>query len=264
MRRRFANLSHSLPKFKITMKMHKQSQSKAGRPISCEQNSILARLSSVVASALNALRPRFQQSFQRTLHRSRIYVDPGFTGPPVTLDGKNGLPTRLRTINRQITKNFPDHSADLMSTFDLSECYSKLDQKEIVRVLSCMITLAFKNRKLLAVDPSQKSGRWLNSFNERLPFEHLFTSADLKADVEFLTTNAYVEWLGGAQKQTNGIPMGLGISPCLCDYYLLYWELEQCKSIATQIRDLIPDALFRLPTLLTMSRFQDDILTRKN
>ena len=89
-----------------------------------------------------------------------------------------------------------------------------------------MITKAFKNNKFLAIDPTQHSGRWVTNRNERLPFELLFTSTELKADVEFLTSNAYVEWLNGARKQTKGIPMGLGISPCLCDYYLLYWELE--------------------------------------
>ena len=100
MRRRSTSLTLSLPKFKIMMKMHKNSWSKAGRPISCELNSILARLSAVVTSALHALRPSFQHAFQRTLRRIRIYVDPGFSGPPVALDGNNGLPTRLRTINR--------------------------------------------------------------------------------------------------------------------------------------------------------------------
>ena len=113
--------------------------------------------------------------FQRSLRRVRIYVDPGFTGPPVTLDGKNGLPGRLRTINRWITQNFRDHPGDDMETYDLSECYSNLDQNEIVRILSCMLTKAFDKRKLLAVDPTQSSGRWLDSRDERLPFETLFT-----------------------------------------------------------------------------------------
>ena len=80
-----------------------------------------------------------------------------------------------------------------MATFDLSECYSKLDQKEIIRILSCMITKAFENRKILAIDPTQHSGRWVSDRNERLPFELLFTSTELKADVNFLTSNAYVE-----------------------------------------------------------------------
>ena len=46
-----------------------------------------------------------------------------------------------------------------METFDLSECYSKLDHLEIVRVLSIMITKAFGKRKYLAVDTHQRSGR---------------------------------------------------------------------------------------------------------
>ena len=96
----------------------------------------MARLSSVVATALNALRPRFQRIFQRTLHRIRVHADPGFSGPPVHLDGTNGLPAKLRTINRWIATNFQDHPGDPMATFDLSECYSKLDQKEIIRKLS--------------------------------------------------------------------------------------------------------------------------------
>ena len=85
-----------------------------------------------------------------------------------------------------------------------------------------MITTAFKGKKILAIDPTQQSGRWVSNRNERLPFELLFTSTELKADMEFLTSNAYIEWLNGAWKQTKEIPMGLGISPCLCDYYLLY------------------------------------------
>ena len=80
-----------------------------------------------------------------------------------------------------------------METFDLSECYSKLDQLEIVRVLSIMITKAFGKRKYLAVDTQQRSGRELTTRDDRLPFELVFTAADLKSDVEFLTTNAYVE-----------------------------------------------------------------------
>ena len=100
MRRRRVSLKLSLPKFKLIMKMHKKSWLKAGRPISCERNSVLARLTPVIAAALNALRPSFQQMFQRSLRRVRIYVESGFTGPPITLDGKNGLPNRLRTINR--------------------------------------------------------------------------------------------------------------------------------------------------------------------
>ena len=74
-----------------------------------------------------------------------------------------------------------------METFDLSKCYSKLDQNKIVRIC-CMLSKAFNIRELLVVDPSQSSGRWLNSRDERLPFEIVFTLAELKADVEFLTT----------------------------------------------------------------------------
>ena len=54
--------------------------------------------------------------------------------------------------------------------------------------------------------------------------------------------------------------MGLGISPLLCDHYLLYYELEWCQSICTKIRDLVPGALFLLPALLTMTRYLDDIM----
>ena len=86
----------------------------------------------------------------------------------------------------------------MMETFDLSECYSNLDQQEIVKVLTQMIAMAFLNKKLLAVLPFENTSRWIDSPDESLPRETLFTEQDLCADVHFLTTNAYIEWLGKA------------------------------------------------------------------
>ena len=46
-----------------------------------------------------------------------------------------------------------------METYDLSECYSKLDQSEIVKILALMIKTAFTGKKYLAVKPYDKSSR---------------------------------------------------------------------------------------------------------
>ena len=54
--------------------------------------------------------------------------------------------------------------------------------------------------------------------------------------------------------------MGLRISPFLCDYYLLFWELKQCKAISRQIRHDVPGAISFLPNLLSTLRYLDDIL----
>ena len=102
-----------------------------------------------MATALNASRTRFQRIFQRTLHRILVYVDTGFSGAPVLLKGTNAppAPARHRTTNSQIGKNFQDHPGGPIATFDLSGCYPKLDQKEIIHILSWMITKAFETKK---------------------------------------------------------------------------------------------------------------------
>ena len=162
-------------------------------------------------------------------------------------------------MNRWITKNYPEHNGTIMETFDLSECYSKLDQKEILKVLSQMIAMAFLGKKVLAVVPSENTGRWIDSHDEALPRETLFTEHELRTDVHFLTKNAYIEWLGKAWKQVKGIPMGLGISPFLCDYYLLFWELKWCELKCLDIRNLTPGAQAIIPTLISTTRYLDDI-----
>ena len=53
--------------------------------------------------------------------------------------------------------------------------------------------------------------------------------------------------------------MGLGISPFLCDYYLLFWELKWCEEQCMKIRDGDPEALALLPTILTTCRYMDDM-----
>ena len=77
----------------------------------------------------------------------------------MTLDGPAGVLRRIRAINRYITKNYHDQEGGPMETFDLSECYSKLDQKEIVCILSRMITSAFQRKGYLAISPYEKTGR---------------------------------------------------------------------------------------------------------
>ena len=54
--------------------------------------------------------------------------------------------------------------------------------------------------------------------------------------------------------------MGLGISPFLCDYYLLYWELKWCAKVCRNIRSLQLGARTSIPTLLNYARYLDDIL----
>ena len=114
-------------------------------------------------------------------------------GPPVTLDGVNGIINRIQAINRYITKNLPDHEASPMESFDLSECYSKLDQDDIKRILARMIAIAFIGKRFLAVIPSEKSGRWIEDEEESTPFEIIYTATDLREDVFFLISNAYIE-----------------------------------------------------------------------
>ena len=80
-----------------------------------------------------------------------------------------------------------------METFDLSECYSKLDPVELIRLIDRMISIAYVGKRILAVIPYEKTGRWINSELERLPREILFIAETLKKDVRFLTTNAYIE-----------------------------------------------------------------------
>ena len=60
---------------------------------------------------------------------------------------------RIRAVNRYITQNLRDNSATIMETFDLSECYSKLDQEEISRILARMISIAFQKKRCIAVNP---------------------------------------------------------------------------------------------------------------
>ena len=80
-----------------------------------------------------------------------------------------------------------------METHDLSECYSKLDQSELVRILSRMIKMAFVGKKYLAVSPFDKTSRWIDSCDESLSREKVFTADCLCEVVNFLTTNAYIE-----------------------------------------------------------------------
>ena len=117
-----------------------------------------------------------------------------------------------------------------METFDLSECYSKLDQKELLRVVSDMIDMAFQGKNYLAVSLYEQTGRQVSVPGDRSFRETIYSADALKKDVQFLTTNAYIEQLGSVWKQVKGIPMGLGISPFLCDYFLLHWELIWCKT----------------------------------
>ena len=120
-----------------------------------------------------------------------------------------------------------------------------------MKVRSRMITIAFIGKKLLAVNPYEKTGRWFDSREDALPSEILFSKQDLREDVSFLTTNAYIEWLGKAWKQVKGIPMGLSISPFLCNYYLPRWELKWCEAKCRDIRNLIPGAQAIIPTLIS-------------
>ena len=183
----------ALPQFKIIVKMHKTSYKKAGRPISSEKGSILQKLTKTVSAALLALRPSFQRRYQQILRSARIHVEEAFSGPLVTLDGEYGLIRRIRATNRWIDKNYHEHEGLEMETYDLSECYSKLDQEELLQVIAQMINLAFVGKRLLAVIPFEKTGRWLNSESEKLPREKLFTASMLHEDVKFLTTHAYIE-----------------------------------------------------------------------
>ena len=93
------------------------------------------------------------------IRRNRIYIETALNGPPISLDGINGVVPRLQAINRWITKYYPDNTGVDMETFDLSECYSKLDQKEIIRVLTRMISSAFAGRRFLAVNPCINTNR---------------------------------------------------------------------------------------------------------
>ena len=138
--------------------MHKSTWWKAGRPITSETGSILKRLTKIVSSALNALRPSFQRRWLQTLRQAKIYVTEALNGPPVTLDGQNGIIRRVRAINRYISKNYYEHPWIPMETIDLSECFCTLDQKEIVRVLSRM-NMAIVGKKYLAILPREKTGR---------------------------------------------------------------------------------------------------------
>ena len=92
--------SDSLSQFKLIIKMHKSTWRKAGRPITSETGSILQRLTKIVFSALHALRPTFQRGWLETLRQAKIYVTEALNGPPVTLDGQDGIIRRVRTINR--------------------------------------------------------------------------------------------------------------------------------------------------------------------
>ena len=89
-----------------------------------------------------------------------------------------------------------------METFDLSECYTKLDQKELLHTMSRMINRAFTGHPILAItvsqDSAQTSGRWIPSIQHKLPGEITYTSSELSQDVRFLVSNAYIEWLGYA------------------------------------------------------------------
>ena len=105
----------------------------AGRPISSEIGAVLQKLTKTVSAALLALRPTFQRRFQLILSKARIHIEKAFSGPLVTLDGEHGLIRRVRAINRWLENNYHDHDGLEMETFDLSECYSKLDQDELLK-----------------------------------------------------------------------------------------------------------------------------------
>ena len=141
------------------MKIHKTSWKKPGRPICSERGSVLQRLTKSVSGALLALRPTFQRQFRQILRQSRIYAEEAFNGPLVTLDGENGLIRRVRAVNRWITQNYQEHKGLDMQTFDLSECYSKLNQDSLSRIIERMITTAFTGKRLLAIIPWEKTGR---------------------------------------------------------------------------------------------------------
>ena len=57
----------------------------------------------------------------------------------------------------------------------------------------------------------------------------------------------------------EGIPM-LGIRPFLCEYCLLFWEVQLWTSICQRIRELDPVATALLPSVVSTSRYLDDIL----
>ena len=173
--------------------MHKNDWRKAGRPISSEVGSISQKLSKRVCAALRALRPTFQRYYTQTLRRHRIYIDPSLNGPLVTLDGPHGLVQRLRGINRWITHNFPNLTARPMASFDLSECYSKLNQQELLRIMSRMISRAFTGKPYLAIATHPKTGRWIANPSKKHTHETLYKADTLFADVKFLVTNAYIE-----------------------------------------------------------------------
>ena len=88
-----------------------------------------------------------------------MYTDASLNGPLVTLDGKNGIINRIRAINRYIANDYYENPGGKMETFDLSECYSKLDQKELLRVVSDMIDMAFQGKNYLAVSVYEQTGR---------------------------------------------------------------------------------------------------------
>ena len=118
-----------------------------------------------------------------------------------------------------------------MTSFDLSECYSNLNQRDLLRIIHKMISRAFSEKPYLAINAyatldGQKTGRWIPDRDTKHHNEFAYDAYSLFQDVKFLVTNAYIEWLDRAWRQTEGISMGLGISPFLCDYYLLYWEMQ--------------------------------------
>ena len=81
----------------------------------------------------------------------------------------------------------------MMETFDLSECYSKLDQNDIRRILTRMIAVAFQGKRLLATNPVENSGRWIEQEEDRTKGEMIFNARTLQDDVRFLISNAYIE-----------------------------------------------------------------------
>ena len=54
------------------------------------------------------------------IRRNRIYIETALNGPPISLDGINGVVPRLQAINRWITKYYLDNTGVDMETFDLS------------------------------------------------------------------------------------------------------------------------------------------------
>ena len=84
-----------------------------------------------------------------------------------------------------------------MTSFDLSECYSKLNQRDLLRIIHKMITRAFAEKPYLAINTyatldGQKTGRWIPDRDTKHHNEFAYNAHSLFQDVEFLVTNAFI------------------------------------------------------------------------